>query len=234
MKKILTALALCFAIFRSAFAQEIPDSVTVFPVVPDSVQVAEIPAADSVMMVEIPVEDCIMAVEVLKRPTDELNFSLAYFTYPQVQYLAGGVLVSIIAGLFGVSGVPTVFFAPGALGVEYDHYFGNVVALGGGVALDYVLAPFLGSGLYVSVLPDVKFRWLYRNKLRMYSKLSAGCSVGFGASIYSGETTPHAFFAWELTALGFEFNTSRDDLKMFFDLGIGTQGLFSFGIKKDF
>ena len=102
------------------------------------------------------------------------------------------------------------------------------------MSLDYVYSLTTGGGLYTSVLPDVKFRWLYRDKVRMYSKLAAGCSVGFMFASFSEDRYTDTFFAWQITPVGFEFNTKEDHLKWFIDLGLGTQGLLGFGLKTTF
>ena len=207
MKKVFATVLLSFSLLGVCFAQEIEEE----------------PGEEFETVQVTPVA----------RPQNELDFSLSYFTYPQAQYIAGGIVAAIIAGLFGVS-IPAVIIAPGCFGVEYNHYFNKVIAVGGGVSLDYVSCLGLANGLYVSVLPDIKFRWLNKEKIRMYSKLAAGCTVGWQFSSLSSDVSPDTRFAWEITTLGFEFNTKADNFNWFIDFGLGTQGLFGFGFNKTF
>lgn len=212
MKRILATIFLSFAVFGLAYGQE-----------EETIDSNTEAIAEEMPTFPVP------------RPKNEVNYSLSYATYAQAQCLAGGVLVSIIGALFGVT-IPTVLIVPGSFGVEYNHYLNNVIGVGGGVSLDCIFSPIIGGGLYTTVLPDVKFRWLYRNKIRLYSKLGAGYTVGFPFYLSSDSESYHvdSRFAWQITPIGLEFNTRQDNWKMFFDLGLGTQGLISFGVRNTF
>lgn len=217
MKKVFAVIVFAVVSLGFSYAQEVMEAPA------DTVEVVQVLPSVQEEMPVIPVS----------RPKNEMSYSLSYATLTQAQYLAGGVVASFILALFGAS-VPAMFFTPGAFGVEYNHYLTNVIGVGGGVSLDYAYSPLVGGGLYASVLPDVKFRWLYRNKLRLYSKIGAGCTVGFPFSSYSEGYHVESRFAWQVTPIGFEFNTRHERWKLFFDLGLGTQGLVSFGIRNTF
>ena len=82
---------------------------------------------------------------------------------------------------------------------------------------------------YMSIMPAVKYNWLYRDHFSMYSKLALGLLLGIDSSEHSDKTT--ASFGWQASAVGAEFGNA---FRGFVELGFGEQGILVAGLRYKF
>ena len=174
-----------------------------------------------------------------KNDKDRNEFSITYgqFTVPQFAYVMGGVFGAMFtAGHFSFENPKMV----GAAGVEYVHYVNGWLGFGGAAMCDYMTATALSvssdgtktpNGKFqlgvVSVMPVVKFAWLNRAHVGLYSKLAAGAGYTFTGE--TGEVEDNFLFAFQATPIGVDFGGER--FRGFVEAGLGMQGLVSGGVR---
>ena len=173
-----------------------------------------------------------------KNDKDRNEFSITYgqFTVPQFAYVMGGVFGAMFtAGHFSFENPKMV----GAAGVEYVHYVNGWLGFGGAAMCDYMTATALSvssdgtktpNGKFqlgvVSVMPVVKFAWLNRAHVGLYSKLAAGAGLFFANGSDSEENVSVAF---QVTPVGVDFGGER--FRGFVEAGVGWQGIVSGGVR---
>jgi hypothetical protein len=174
-----------------------------------------------------------------KNDKDRNEFSITYgqYTIPQFAYVMGGVLgAAFTVGHFSFENPHLI----GAAGVEYVHYVNNWLGFGGAAMCDYMTATALSvasdgtktpNGKFqlgvVSVMPVMKFAWLNRAHVGLYSKLAAGAGYTF-----TGETEDikdKFMFALQATPLGMDFG--GEQFRGFVELGLGMQGIANVGVR---
>lgn len=174
-----------------------------------------------------------------KNDKDRNEFSITYgqFTVPQFAYVMGGVFGAMFtAGHFSFENPKMV----GAAGVEYVHYVNGWLGFGGAAMCDYMTATALSvssdgtktpNGKFqlgvMSVMPVVKFAWLNRAHVGLYSKLAAGAGYTFTGE--TGEVEDNFLFAFQATPIGVDFGGER--FRGFVEAGLGMQGLVSGGVR---
>lgn len=166
------------------------------------------------------------------------EFSITYgqFTLPQLGYVMGGVLgVAFTAGHFTFENSHFT----GAAGLEYVHYVNNWLGFGGQVLFDYMTSDaytVASDGTktpngkynfgYLSAMPVVKFAWLRKPHVGLYSKLG----VGAGMAVDNGDSAENNIsWSGQITPLGFDFGGER--FRGFIEAGVGMQGIVSGGIR---
>ena len=174
-----------------------------------------------------------------KNDTDKNEFSITYgqITVPQAAYVLGGVFGSMFS--LGHFSFENAHFIGGA-GVEYVHYVNDWLGFGGAVLCDYMTATAMNvdsegkktpNGKFtlgiVSAMPEVKFAWLNREYVGLYSKLAAG--AGFTFTNQSEDTKDNFAFAFQATPIGMDFG--GESFRGFAELGLGMQGLVNVGIR---
>ncbi len=90
---------------------------------------------------------------------------------------------------------------------------------------------------YFTLLPAVKFDWLRKKHIGMYSKLGTGLtlrkeSIDCDESDVEQEDDTMIHFNWQLTLLGFEAGGTK--LRGFVELGCGEQGVALVGVRCKF
>ena len=168
---------------------------------------------------------------------NELTLTYGQVTVPQFAYLFGGALGAVFSlGHFTFDNA----HMPGAVGVEYVHYVNNWLGFGGLALCDYMTADAYSvdsdgnktpNGKYqfgfASAMPVVKFAWLNRAHVGLYSKLACGVGYVFG----NGSDNPgdNITLAAQLTPIGFEFGGRS--FRGFLEAGVGMQGLVCGGLR---
>ena len=250
MKKVLTTLFLSLFLLPPALAQDYPDSLYVTQEVPYTIE--EFP----------PVE-----YQVPSFPKNELDFSLTLGTGLQLIGVFAGVAATVVGSIAGsLSGeydsyiaIPIIIPSPA---IEYNRWINDSFAVGGIFNTDIVsfLPYMLVSN--ISLMPEVKYRWLNKERVKLYSKLAAGIlgtlvveqkneEEGGGYSVYFAHRTSfNGMFSdstspllksylippigFQLSPIGIDLTTAVDNLDFFMELGVGSQGIFTFGLKKAF
>ena len=174
-----------------------------------------------------------------KNDKDRNEFSVTYgqFTVPQFAYVLGevfGVMFTLGHASFEE---PHMY---GAAGIEYVHYTNDWFGFGGTVLCDYMTAKTVSvdkdgnktpNGDFklgcLSAMPLVKFAWLNRAHVGLYSKLAAG--AGFTFTNQSEDTKDNFAFAFQATPIGMDFG--GESFRGFAELGLGMQGLVNVGIR---
>lgn len=173
-----------------------------------------------------------------KNNKDRNEFSITYgqFTVPQFAYVMGevfGVMFTLGHASFED---PHMY---GAAGIEYVHYTNDWFGFGGTVLCDYMTAKTVSvdkdgnktpNGDFklgcLSVMPVVKFAWLNRPHVGLYSKLAAGGGFAF---TNGGEAKDNFMFAFQATPIGVDFG--GEQFRGFVEAGVGMQGIVSGGVR---
>ncbi len=174
-----------------------------------------------------------------KNDKDRNEFSITYgqFTVPQFAYVMGGVFGAMFTvGHFSFENPKMV----GAMGVEYVHYVNNWLGFGGAAMCDYMTATALSvdsdgnktpNGKFqlgvASVMPVVKFAWLNRPHVGLYSKLAAGGGYTFTGD--NADIKDNFMFAFQATPFGVDFG--GEQFRGFVEAGLGMQGIVSGGVR---
>lgn len=170
---------------------------------------------------------------------NEVALTYGQYTIPQFAYVVGGVFgVAFTGGHFEFSNSKFI----GAAGVEYIHYVNDWFGYGGNIACDYMVSDTYNTNSdgektykgkwgfgFASIMPTAKFSWFRRDKVSLYSKISAGVGIGFDNG---GQLEDNITFAGQITPIGVDFGGKS--LRGFVDLGIGMQGIVNVGVRKSF
>lgn len=172
-----------------------------------------------------------------KNDKDRNEFSIAYgqATIPQFAYVMGEVFGAMFSLGHASFENPHMF---GAAGVEYVHYTNDWFGFGGTVLCDYMTATTVSvdkdgnktpNGEFklgcLSVMPLVKFAWLNRAHVGLYSKLAAGAGYFF---VNGGEAKDNFSVAFQVTPVGVDFG---EQFRGFVEAGVGWQGIVSGGVR---
>ena len=134
---------------------------------------------------------------------------------------------SYIDGIF--TGKQTKYI--GAFGAEY--FYRPKSALGVGIVGTFGTCKWAGSDKartkYFSIMPAVKYNWMNREHISLYSKVALGVLIGM-ENIDSQDKTKAAF-AWQASVMGAEFGSA---FRGFLELGFGEQGLLVAGLRYKF
>ena len=173
-----------------------------------------------------------------KNDKDRNEFSIAYgqATIPQFAYVMGEVFGAMFSLGHASFENPHMF---GAAGVEYVHYTNDWFGFGGTVLCDYMTAKTVSvdkdgnktpNGDFklgcLSAMPLVKFAWLNRAHVGLYSKLAAGAGLFFANG---SDAKDNISFAFQATPIGVDFGGER--FRGFVEVGIGTQGIANVGVR---
>ena len=173
-----------------------------------------------------------------KNDKDRNEFSIAYgqATIPQFAYVMGEVFGAMFSLGHASFENPHMF---GAAGVEYVHYTNDWFGFGGTVLCDYMTAKTVSvdkdgnktpNGEFklgcLSAMPLVKFAWLNRAHVGLYSKLAAGAGYFFANGSDSKDNFSVAF---QVTPVGMDFG--GEQFRGFVELGLGMQGLANVGVR---
>lgn len=202
--------------------------------------------------------------EVRLEVPNEIDLSLSLGTGLQTVGIYGSFFASLIGSLINNDAVIIVpFFIPG-LSAGYDRWLNDWFAVGAGVYADVVSAMPYGFVGNFAIMPEVKFRWFNHDNLKLYSRLAAGYStaryciktndgyktgsLSTGWMNYLDGIAPERLlttssFFWstifppfglQAVPIGIDINTAVRNLDAFIELGIGTQGIVTFGLKTAF
>ena len=174
-----------------------------------------------------------------KNDKDRNEFSIVYgqATVPQFAYVMGEVFGAMFSLGHASFENPHMF---GAAGVEYVHYTNDWFGFGGTVLCDYMTAKTVSvdkdgnktpNGDFklgcLSAMPLVKFAWLNRAHVGLYSKLAAGAGYTFTGD--NADVKDNFMFAFQATPIGVDFGGER--FRGFVEAGIGTQGIANVGVR---
>lgn len=166
---------------------------------------------------------------------NEVSVQYGQFTLLEGAYLIGGVFgVVLTLGHFNFDNT----FATGNLGIGYTRNVNDWFGYGGIVCAEYITSDTFtvdgdGNKTYdgkfnmgaVALMPTATFSWFRNPHFGMYSKIGVG-----GGLALSSE--PSFFPAFQVSPVCMEFG--GETLKGTFEIGVGTQGIASIGIKKLF
>ena len=150
-----------------------------------------------------------------KNDKDRNEFTIAYgqATIPQFAYVMGEVFGAMFSlGWFGFGGtVLCDYMTAKTVSVDKD---GNKTPNG-----DFKLG-------CLSAMPLVKFAWLNRAHVGLYSKLAAGAGYFFANG---GEAKDNFSVAFQATPVGVDFG--GEQFRGFLEVGVGWQGIVSGGVR---
>lgn len=171
-----------------------------------------------------------------KDSKNEFSITYGQFTVPQFAYVFGGVLgAAFTLGHFTFDNSHLI----GAAGLEYVHYVNGWLGFGVAAVCDYMTSDAYSvdsngnktpNGKYdlgfVSAMPVVKFAWLNRDHVGLYSKLAVGASY-----IFSNGEDSSANISWsgQITPLGVDFG--GQSFRGFVEAGVGMQGVVNAGVR---
>ena len=166
-------------------------------------------------------------------PKNDFNISYGYFTVTQFATVLGGVF----GAAFSLGhAAPTDILSTGSLQLEYLHKTNNWLWLGGGVSgeIDTLVMegrdsdgnptgnPTRTNINTLNAFATAKANWLRREKMAMYTRLSAGLFSAFGEETSLAPSL-------QLGLLGCEFGSVKN--RGFNELGIGMHGIISGGYR---
>jgi hypothetical protein len=135
------------------------------------------------------------------------------------------------------------FFGP--LALEYFYHLDPVVGVGViGVYAQETQNMFIGKepwgdakNTYLTFLPAMKFNWLRKEYIGLYSKIGAGVTIrtqkeDYSKSNYEDVSKSKVFFNWQLTGIGFEVGPKN--FRGFVEAGLGEQGMALAGLRCKF
>ena len=166
-------------------------------------------------------------------PKNDFNISYGYFTVSQFAAVMGGVLGA--AFTLGHA-APTDILSTGSLQLEYLHKTNNWLWLGGGVSGEIDTLVMQGKDSdgkptgnttrsninTLNAFATAKANWLRREKMAMYTRLSAGVFTAIGEETSLAPSV-------QLGLLGCEFGSVKN--RGFIELGIGMHGIISGGYR---
>ncbi len=80
---------------------------------------------------------------------------------------------------------------------------------------------------YISVMPVVRFTWLNKNWVRMYSSFGLGATIEHGRRYYDDRPYRDVLVALQFTPIGISVGRS---LFGFAEIGVGSQGVLMMGV----
>ena len=165
-------------------------------------------------------------------PKNDFNISYGYFT--------AGQFVTVLGGVFGAAfslgyATPSDIYSTGSIQLEYLRRTNSWLWLGGGVSgeVDTLVMDSKDSDGNVTgssrsnintfnAFATAKANWLRREKMAMYTKLSAGILTTFG----DGDGLAPSI---QLSLVGIEFGGVNN--RGFVELGVGMHGILSGGYR---
>jgi hypothetical protein len=153
------------------------------------------------------------------------------------------IFENVIGAIFGETYKDDTFFGP--IGLEYFYHFkpwlgvGVITTYGQLVQDGYKGDDKVGkkSNYYFTALPAVKFDWLRRDVIGLYSKLGAGVTMRRETREFYGENAKHDtdktdfHFNWQVSIIGVEVGKR---LRGFAEGGFGEQGVLLAGLRYRF
>lgn len=167
---------------------------------------------------------------------NEVSITYGQATLPQFAYVMGGVLgVAFTAGHFTFENSHFL----GGVGVEYVHYVNNWFGFGAMGLVDYMTSDaytVASDGTktpngkfnlgYASLMPVLKFAWLRKPHVGLYSKLGVGAGMGLD----NGDSAENNIsWSGQVTPIGVDFG--GESFRGFVEAGVGMQGLVSCGVR---
>ena len=164
-------------------------------------------------------------------PVNDFNVSYGYFT--------AGQFITVLGGVFGAAfslgyASPSEIYSTGSIQLEYLHKTNYWLWLGGGVSgeIDTLVMDSKDSDGNVTgtsktdintfnVFATAKANWLRREKMAMYTKLSAGILTTFKEDGLAPSI--------QLSLVGIEFGGINN--RGFVELGLGMHGILSGGFR---
>lgn len=175
-------------------------------------------------------------------PRQEVSLSYSYVTGPQFALFWGGIFAPLFS--FGIYSLDD-FYTTGQFSAQYHHSLGKRFMVG--CALDYewdglafkdkddVRMDGMSSAHFATFLPSAKLYYSNRLHFSTYCKLQTGLMLAISPDTDTEDlsgTKVETLWAIQFVPIGMEFG--GQDLRGFFELGLGTQGLLTCGIRKSF
>lgn len=171
-----------------------------------------------------------------KDSKNEFSITYGQFTVPQFAYVFGGVLgAAFTLGHFTFDNSHLI----GAAGLEYVHYVNGWLGFGVAAVCDYMTADAYSVDSegnktpngkfdlgYVSAMPVVKFAWLNRDHVGLYSKLAVGAGYSFAEG---SDSAANISWSGQITPLGVDFG--GQSFRGFVEAGVGMQGVVNAGVR---
>ena len=166
--------------------------------------------------------------------------AVSYGTLANSQWI--DVLEEVVIAMTGATFDNERFLGPVAF--EYFYHASNWLGVGGvfvvGNSVQDVLKDNVKDGRYIhsyyTLMPAVKFDWLRREHIGMYSKLAAGATLRrekTDSSLAEDNDPKTDFhFNFQVSLLGFE--AGGPTTRGFVELGVGEQGIVLLGLRHKF
>lgn len=162
---------------------------------------------------------------------NEIEFSCSQFTLGQTVYVLGDVFVTAFS--LGHATVQDPTFS-GCMALGYYRRVSRVVSVGGVFAFESINGTVVNTDrditgnydmMFFSLIPAIKARWFETSHFSMYSR------GGLGLTVYAGEESS-LIPAVQLSPVCFD--VGENGLYGFAEIGFGTQGLATVGVKYEF
>ena len=157
------------------------------------------------------------------------------------------VFVDVVSAMFGARYQNDKFLGP--FSAEYFYHVSPLVGVGGIGVYNHHSQDVLQSDEvtgertsdYITIMPAVKFNWLRKNHWGLYSKAAVGASLSHSSEEdyddngkLNGEkkNSNDVFFNFQATLIGVEAGSRQ--VRGFFELGVGEQGILLGGVRYKF
>lgn len=177
-------------------------------------------------------------------PLPEREFSLhySYLTGPEIALFFTGIFSTMFTlGHYSIDRVNCT----GLLSAEYGHLLGNRWVAGGAVGYEYADLTFKDkngnerpdnvNGHFISVMPTLKYYYTNGARFAMYAKAQVGALLYLMPD--TGDDKPShtdtdLTLGFQVSPVGLEFG--QGPTRRCVEVGFGTQGFVSVGLKKAF
>lgn len=157
------------------------------------------------------------------------------------------ILTEVVPAIFGETHDNNHYVGP--IGLEYYYHTSPLIGVGAVAVFatnnedafrKEIMTAHINKS-YTTLMPSVKFNWLRKENWGMYSKLAAGATLAHsshqeynenGKLTGEKENTNDVFFNFHASLLGVEVGGAQ--VRGFFELGVGEQGIALAGVRYKF
>lgn len=162
-------------------------------------------------------------------PSDEISVGWGLLSIPNMAGVLSFAASSIISDDIEYG------MATGAITAQYMHNFNDKLGIGISGTYESVKAEHKNidwTDKYVSIMPTVRYKWLRREKIAVYSRVAAGVLINSyedHSDILKSEKKTDTEFGWQVSLGGVEYGNKK--LSGFLEGGFGYQGMVIAGVR---
>lgn len=175
-------------------------------------------------------------------PQHEVSLQYGYVTAPEIALMFAGIFGTLFTlGTYSIDEITCT----GEITGQYYHNLGERWMVGCAGGYEYANLSFKDkegnptqssvNGHFMSLLPSAKVYWNNYRHFAMYTKMQVGATMTVMPDTEQENLSVSdlgCYFSFNLVPAGMEFG--GESLRGFAEIGFGTQGIVSIGLKKTF